>query len=357
MGPGTEELTFKRRRLLKTGAATSLGLSSVTLVQASNDEVEIIVARDKDGGVKIKKVPKKWYDHKNNVEEGAKRLRATLRDESGVASVGVGGDDGTIDGYGRKKIIVGVRDKNAKNSVPQEVRGVPVEIRKAGRMKGQSEYYAGLPFANNVGAATFGGRTLYDNNFYLVTALHTLYEANWCDADGEDYDVVGDPVYEYTSIGTGDKIGEVASIFSEQDAALIELDTEYAQTNDIDDHSENIEGWVTKDGLSTLESNSDDVHIQGAFSGHSTVKIDEYDEILECSGGLPHITEAIIYDDAPTQGGDSGSPVFWVDDGEAWLCGIVFGLKENYDCGWFCTEDRTVGPSAYGLNLAGMEFG
>jgi hypothetical protein len=176
-----------------------------------------------------------------------------------------------------------------------------------------------------------------------MLTVRDLVADSACDEDTSQG--LGDKIYQ-----NGDYIGTVEEVYVEHDSALVNWDSNGQRDSyspKVVDSSVEIEGHVTKSGLSTRQSNGSYVDRRGVSSCRDSHQIHKYDEAVSCSTNV-WLTEQVLLTGSSNKG-DSGGPVYDPDgDSKAPLVNMVSG---NTDGGY------VFGAAGYGMsNLQDITF-
>jgi hypothetical protein len=336
-----------RRKFLGTLGVSGVGLAELgPLLRSGDDPVTLVVAKLGDEPLRTETVPARWYRQTKRAERVADQLKRTLLPEPGVTSVGVGLGDRYVGDLRTKAVSVGTRPGGASVTIPDEVDGVPVVEDRGETVEFTNCYekdYDPVPGGVTVEDIDSKGSTCCrcwrDGTPYLLTVRH-LVASGACDDDTSAG--VGDYIYQ-----NGDYIGTVEDVYVEHDSALVNWDSNGSRDSysaDVVDSSVEIEGHVTKDGLSTLQSNGSYIDRRGIASCKDTHQVEKYAEDYWCNDTNVVLTE-LVYLSGSASSGDSGGPVFNPDgDSTAPLANMVSGNIST------SSNSYVFGAAGYGMS-------
>lgn len=347
----SERDDVNRRTFLRaTGTGIALGSVSVgTAVGAEDGNYRTIVTHRTHGtAARTKQVPEKWYDQKERSERAVAELTDRFRNRDDVRSVGIGISDRTVGGMSMKEVKVVVPKSGTEADIPDRKNDVPVAVSREGPLQDtayRNDYdpVPGGVLMNgtyDVEATTTckvekGGSTYMMNCRHVFTVDDDSVDEPSCSYD----DTVGDPAdqnYDY--------IGDVAEAFVHHDVALVPLESNNRGgfSDTIVNQSGYIEGYVTKDGISDMQSSGETTHKRGIATGASTGEVLKYEITSFCGNG--NYLSTLVKTSNTTEGGDSGGPIYDVDtlNGQDYLFIISPSTQAK--------NDNSFGSAAYSLH-------
>ncbi|WP_396612069.1 hypothetical protein ACH9L7_01945 [Haloferax sp. S1W] len=366
-------LELTRRKALSTlGAAVTMsGLG--TTVQASESKVDHPMLVSGDNVVKWLSVPADWEQHRKHAIEAL----GTARDRLGTTPKVVGTElEQSRDRYGghngfQISVILDKDDKSVqrervRNNLPEEVDDIPISSRDsaesfAGSCDDQdtvddnctnNESTDTVQGGQNVGWVEQGNGTSccgvkYNGEQCLLTAAHNFYNPGNCSSSDEN-DLIG-----RVADAAEEEIGEVIEADIKGDWALIDDSRGGDYPNEIDDNDEfpSVKGHVTKptlDHWASDSSNSPCVYNMGRQTGLTSGKIMNTNAnwTAICSNMRNHGVRSR----ANFADGDSGSPTYHLEDGDAYIISVTGYGYDPY--GFACGQkksDKSGGIGAYWL--------
>ena len=307
--------TVSRRDALKSISAGAFLGTGIVATAAGEDTVEITVARDREGPVQRKPVPKAWYNHHQHSRDVARRMRRQFAGERGVEAVARVKDEQRYGGKPGFRVRVEVDRDEYHRAIPQAAGGVPIEVTEP-REKGfgacQGTHTSvdpvpgGAVFEEERGSSCggFGSTfmTVFDstaNVKRLLTAGH-IFEA--CSNDivgmkaeqgGDDFGVVDryDAKTDWATITPENKSIPDPAVIREDDGTELE-----------------VHAWKNEDGIADLVASDETVYQTGTTTGTTsgTVEGDNYEWGFDCVDFGGSGVQCKI----PNAEGDSGGPVY-----------------------------------------------
>jgi len=286
------------------------------------DSVEIVVARDENGPIETKKVPQSWYRQVRNTRRVVEKSREQFEKKSGVRGVKIGSSTEKFGGKSGHSIVISVNETGVRGKIPERVQNVPVEIveEEGGSAPLNCD---NLGDFNNIPGGVAHGfdfattcvkvRDIQAGQRRMLTAAHVHGS---CGSN-----LSGNTFYQ------GDSDGTIRRYDWGTDFALVE-DT-YSDGESFDDKileedgtRIDIDGWYTKDGISELMSNDEQVKKMGITSGNTTGEI----KYMETAGD-PTDCHDYGYEGVRLTNnggkGDSGGPIYNMKSQEARMIGMI----------------------------------
>ncbi|WP_436929355.1 hypothetical protein [Halosimplex halobium] len=333
--------TTSRRKVLGYIGAGAVGLTGAQTVSGKNERGKRIVAvrggKSNDALV-TESVPGRWYGHETALERVYENALAPHVDGEYVLGGGLIQSDRTVDGFSCMKAAFEI-DENAPQSVrddlPEKLSDTNVSVPAAvlnediGQYERNHEIGPGGCYADYTDSPFPGGLMVYGGNNPRGTAgfrmWHTdknkefLYTANHVLAPNVDCSKSGEGI-EVTDTD-GDKIGVGSSIYHKgHDWILVDPSTdlddqivtrEYTSFDSSkDDPQRTVNGYVSDDGLKTIQSNSKLVEQFGITSGRTTGTVTERGKYI--SENCLKTNWTGIKTSTTFAEGDSGGPC-WID--------------------------------------------
>lgn len=373
-GPGR----LNRRQFL---SLTAVGASSWGLTGAvgarSGDRETVPLAKSGSEVVETREVPRSWKQGLERAKQARTQVveRLERRDDVGADStnaaapawtVSVENDDrraGDLPGF---RVVVRGQTGAARDAAPAEANGVPVRTEEAGQMVPIScpnrGYYDPLPGAtrgnadlNDDGTMDEGGGTFTTAvtttdslRTYMMTAAHGI-ESPYCDVDyGEDV---------YIDRDLNNKIGDVVDWDVGLDYALIKNTTgEVSFANRIREETDSgatlvdVGGHLPESGVAYWLSKNKEIRKSGTNTG---VRTGTLTDMYEWAGTEVCFTFEGhgVRNDTLAGPGDSGSPLYGMIDGDAYMINMVQfgGGDEESACGGGVGYDNS-GTAAYRMH-------
>jgi hypothetical protein len=186
---------------------------------------------------------------------------------------------------------------------------------------------------------TSGFMVFDDTSEYLYTANHVLMDdCDCCIASSHAYD------------DNDNDLGYVSDGHKNHDWCVVERsDGGYGNTIQYEENEIELHGWVTENGIDSLQGDTDAIRQQGVISGYQTgtVKGDQasfYDfDCVAMSGtavklGFPDYARE----------GDSGGPYWWPNSDGNWAITVHTGFEEGDGTYSGCGHSGEKGNPAYG---------
>lgn len=364
-----------RRTYLKSIAGTGIGwLSWERAFSTSSNERKIATHYIGNSVYKYATVPEDWYTQKSRAEQVKERLFDKYYGVDGVLGVGLAPSSAGIAGLRYMEVEVHIlEDSTVDEKIPEQVDGIPVSVLRRERAQDLSaatqpnsqsticynKDYDPIPGGAKIESSykevygTAMCRVEFNSSKYLMTARHLFVDDPTTDTDScsTDRAALGTDVTQ-----NGDYFGTVYEAFPGYDAALVELDPNGSRSGYSDgivDQTGDVTGHVSKNGVDRMISNdpSETLQKRGATtcanSGELQRRISEY-----CTTSLNR--EALVESDIKSEGGDSGAPIYDVDEfeGTKYIFIVHIGTQSLYG------DSLTQGTAAYRMNNAdGITFG
>ena len=322
-----------RRGFTALAGSTALATLGVFSASARNsNKKELVITRTSDGPGLKETVPQEWYDHSKKAREKAQRMKEEKLNKPGVVSVGVDLGEAAIGGLRRKTIGIGVEGDGSPAQIPEHVDGIPVKVRQNASPK--YECYDGsysslrggiaIDARNNGNADSSITCRAWDDGWKILTARHLLTD---------NYKPCGS-INDADIHRNGSKIGTEYDNASEYDAVWLDVDDDHFMSSKIVDESEEIIGWVTKDGIDLHSSDGTTHHFRARVTCSEECTIGGYDQTVSEDCGTQ---ESVVIYNGSSEDGDSGGIRYFKgdddDDGDAWLTSIHSGTKNDIPFG------------------------
>lgn len=324
-----------RRRFVRT-VTSAVGLGSLGVVSGSGDDTVSIPVLVSDGEVvRRDEVPAGWLDHVEQAKRVARDIRATYGGLAGVRSVARTRSEETVGGKNVSKVRVEVTDDAVADAIPDRVDGVEVttvparEVAATCFNRSAYDHMPGGVIMSGTGTGTAACEVERNGTRYMLTAAHLWDACNGVDS----YDA-----YQY-----GRKFGSLKIWHDSADYAYANNTSdqiEFAPTVKSADGRELIVGYVTEYGTESFMSDGETMEKLGISTGETHGVITAND----VSGGPGCIDldgKGVEVDNDQAEG-DSGGPVYYVDDsGDHYMTSIA-------TLGWnYIADDSCNGASRY----------
>lgn len=329
------------------GCAATLATAGCSVRTGLLDQVRVPTLHAGDGVAREDRVPRAWKAHVETVWAARERLGEQLSDLDGVVGLKVVRSDVEYGGRPGLRLGIELASTDAEVDLPEDVDGVPVSVEEA-LDRGLGACYNDADFDPVPGGviveAAEGGafgtaccRVFDGGEPRLLTAAH-LWES--CDREG----AVGSRTTQ-----NGRPLGPIERYDQHRDVALVapeELDLD-DEIKLIGPERRPVGGAVSEWGLALFLTGDHEVEKIGTSSGRTTgrvtaMAVEEGWEQCVDFGGKGVEAE---YRNVP---GDSGGPVFYEHDGEAFLVSVQqMWLQEvGTACDDRLAADRGRGTSA-----------
>lgn len=318
-----DQSKFNRRTALQSIGVGAIGLTPLPAIKKGDDTVEITVVARGDEPLITKRVSREWYEHEKHVEAVAADAKAELLDVPGIRSVGIGAGLTSAGGRPGGHLRVYVDEAADGVSVPKTYQSIPVERIERGENYTYSscdcndtEYDyipGGVKIASNHGIGSSAWKVKFGSDGaedYLLTCAH-LFPCS----PSSDEPVGQGPNNNY--FGYLDISASSPPHYDEvEDWAVITLDSGGSAdgySNTVEDHSGEMAGRVTKDGLADhmcSNDNPETVYKQGYKTCDDEGCIADRAKSSgnpSCSGTSDGFVEA---NNIHIEKGDSGAPLF-----------------------------------------------
>lgn len=357
-----------RRSVLKklSISGITLSLTGANLVSASEDTIEVPIAKRGEKVILTEKVSEDWWEHVKESREGRKEIFSRFGSENSVGRIKTVLGEGTIAGNQKLKTVVEIdRDEsgaldlhNADPDIPDQANGIPVEVEQAKEeaytvCKNRGTYdevKGGYTFGHNSNG-TAGWRVYWEDDPYILTAAHLFHEHE------------GDFCYgglTNEKAHQGDQLfGEATSDYDTSlDYALVE------QTNDdvsLGTEVENSRGNTYMDGHITnyevLMEDGETIHKTGKTTGYTSGEITSITTSTSPTDSCIDIDRGECIEYSMNQAeGDSGSAPYVIRETSrgnevALTTGLATVGRNQYykigcDGGDHDAYDKTLGASA-----------
>ena len=348
-----QAMVANRRKFVKTmGISASAALCGFTGIGSGvSDEVEIVTHKKGDKPVITKTVPAAWWNHTQEAKKVKSIVRSNYLNKSYVKSTGLSSHDKYYGGKRGFQIKVEVTSNEAKENIPDQQNGIPINTEVSEESTLTASCHGGLNFDTLPGGVVVDEKATTGSQFYvdldgdgyytesLLTCLHTFGDK--CNSH------IGTVVEQYE-----DEWGKVESQSSSNDIALSQPYSGYDVDNGIfedDDNFIRVQGYVTEAGILDFDSENKTIY----KTGRSTGTVSGYISVSKRgSSGCTDYGEEGIKCDMNQAGGDSGGPIYDRRSGgdEAYMVGYgvaALDFTGNYACNTAKIYANTLGPSAY----------
>jgi hypothetical protein len=334
----SENTGFSRRKALKVVGAGGLtaGVGLVPTVSAGgDDEIEIVVTKERDCVAETRKVPSDWYSHTEQARSAKDSLAGDLEGLTGIHSISRGREEESIEEFSKHNIIVRVSADFDKDVLPDEVDGIPVKVEESERIgldcnnyynvEPSGEIYGGIRWdAQDGDCGTLCCRVQWENNGsweeFIMSSRHVITD-QFCDhndPNGQDWNQ-----YDTTKVGTVEKE------WQKYDTVLLNLDdTSRDISPDIVNESRKVVGRVTQNGLDCFKSKNTTIRKRGISTGLELDSIEETGaDSWDCT--YNNNINGLFITNHDRSGGDSGGPHYYEDDnGYLYLAGMHMGYYD-----------------------------
>ena len=325
---GLENSRIGRRTALRNIGAGAFGLTQLPAVVKGDNTVEITVLARGDEPVITKRVSREWYEHEKHVESVAEDAKAELLNSPGIKAVGIGAGQTRAGGRPGGHLRVYADAQASGVSVPETYQRLPIERIDHGEYHTftscncNNQEYSYIPGGVRIetdkgtesATASSGCKVSFGSDGeedYLLTVAHAFS----CNPDEDEVEVRQGPDDE--PFGYLDTDASNPAHFDPvEDWAAISLDSDGSAdgySSSIADHSGEVAGRVTKDGLADHMCSEDDpetVYKQGYRTCDDEGCIVDRDKTSsnpECTGLSSGFVEA---NNIHVEQGDSGGPLF-----------------------------------------------
>lgn len=387
-------------RMISGGIGVS-GLANAALPVAGKADrsKRVVIARGglQDEPIATQKVPKEWLKHENAIESVEEEIFEQYSNDERVVGISLVSSDKSILNYSLSKVSLKLDSAHlsgpaeevlssdtvlpstldeASVDVPQSVKTteIEVEVRQGEPTALCAGDYTTDPFRGGLFVSNEDvspGEDKTDRSYFTsgVKIFHTeeydtyMYTANHPLAPGQqvgegDTNCVkgdGEKVYDYQGnlIATGTDKAHVG-----HDWILAKLDESMSTyiTSGIlqdgetpEDNRTQISGYLTKEGIGTINSTNEEVIKFGATTGYDSGEILGRNEYYN-AGCFGYIFTG-VKTDTRTAGGDSGGPIWAEVNGDAAILSVVHGGDSPPGAGYpgcnGATMDKVPKPIGY----------
>ena len=323
---------------------------------------------------KYEKVPKKWWNQRNQTNTAIQTLATELQAHPAVTHIQKTPIKSAIDGHRYFKIQVGVDSSIDEIELPNRVHNVRVERIPSGSFETTVTYNAcyndgeydpisgGEVLCNKTdGYFTSACRVKKNGSgSYMLTAAHPFYDENSSSCSG----ALNEPCWQGESTTSNRKFGEVYDWYSRHDWAILTVG-ENGLDADRNIRFPNgnkyvVKGHYTKEKIDRMASYGNTVHKIGASTGNTTGEIKSISYKIN-NGHCIYMDGAAVRVSNNQAGGDSGGPVFELVGDKCEMVSIAtLGNTSEIigtACGGNTLYSHAYGWPAYKLaNIANIQF-
>lgn len=331
-----------RRSVLKA-AGIGVGILSGGTVAGANNERTVRIPTHISRGevVATERVPKRWYNQREKALNSIKALQKSHGADPAVAAIELTTSDRGVNGFkflepkveieSGKGPRIDIRNRSNTPNIPDELNGVSIrkEEKKEVHLTSDSgtgchgrKKYRPIPGGVAANDGTTGCQVLMDDDHYILTAAHLF---GHCDGGDKGND----------GVQGGEKYGDVADSDDSLDWAIVAPDPSDELNGRIQTPNDElvIGGYLTKSSIDSKMSQGDEINKVGSSTGMTTGEI--VSTTASTGDGncinLDGNGVAVTNDQAK---GDSGSPVFDISFGSAFIASIAtLGVgRDNSSC-------------------------
>lgn len=338
---------------------TKLNKGEILSIHQSTNGNDMDVPVFASGGevVREESVPDDWVEQNDRARDAKRYLEEELSGVGGFRGTARTNADRAIGKYHVSEIVVYAEPDSelTERGVRDRIEGVPVFLRTEDDIIDTAfeqvyDPILGGVHANTTSSTTSGHtttcRTFHNDDPCLMLPRHA-YSGGRCSTSLTDTEC-----YQY-----GDRVGHLVDDWQQLDVAVANCNNSKRNgiSAEIVGQNGTLDGYVMAYGVDVLQSRNATVHKRGIGTAKTSGKIIDVDRSIECDSPASDLAE-VVMSSASQQAGDSGGPVYVVDDTETPPKIYLVKLATQKQVG-MPNHGSSMGVAAWHINaVAGLTF-